>query len=293
MRWYAPILALPIVASALWLVPVVACFGQSTTGTLVSVAKPPRDLARRVARNESLIRELRDQYTFRQNFRFEELAPTGSRTGFYQEVRDVVYSPDKGRDEVLVQMPSNSLQRIRLTEEDFHDVREIQNFLFTEEVLWLYRIRHKGEETIDGEPCWVMHVSPKNELADMRFFEGQLWISKKDEEIVRAAGRAVPEIRTTKSENLFPLFTTVRQRVDGHWMPVLTFADDDLAFSSGRQRVRLQVDFENYKRFGAETSITFGDTVKEGDARPTNPAATPVPGPSGKPASPAPTRPVW
>lgn len=235
-----------------------ACFGQGLAKSLAPAVKPPRDLALRVARNETMIRELRDQYTFRQSFRFEELAPTGRRMGLYQEVRDVVYSPEKGRDEVLVQMPSNSLQRIQLTDEDFHDVREIQNFLFTEDVLWLYRIRHQGEETVDGEPCWVMHVSPKNELADMRFFEGQLWISKKDEQIVRAAGRAMPEIRTTTSENLFPLFTTVRRRVDGHWMPVLTFADDDLTFRTGRQRVRLQVEFENYKRFGAESAIQFG-----------------------------------
>jgi hypothetical protein len=238
------------------------CVGEDAGTASTSTSKAPRDLARRVARNESLIRELRDQYTFRQNFRFEEVTPSGSRMGVYHEVRDVVYSPEKGRDEVLVRMPSNSLKRIRLTQEDFHDVREIQNFLFTEDVLWLYRVRHKGEETVEDVPCWVMHVSPKNELADMRFFEGHLWVSKEDEQIVRAVGRAVPEIRTTTKENLFPLFTTVRSRVDGYWMPVLTVADDDLTFSSGRQRVRLQVDFENYQRFGAQSSITFGDPVK-------------------------------
>lgn len=257
MRRYAPILAL-----AVFLISAGACPGQNLSPALAVNTKPPRDLAKRVAHNETVARQLRDQYTFRQNFRFEELNATGSRQGFYQEVRDVVFSPDKGRDEVMVQRPTDSLKRIRLTEEDFRDVRDIQNFLFTEDVLWMYRVRHKGEEVVDGEPCWVMHVSPKNELADMRFFEGHLWVSKKDEQIVRAAGHAVPEIRTTKHENLFPQFTTVRQRIDGYWMPTLTFADDDLAFSSGVQRVRLQVDFENYKRFGSTSSVTFGDPVK-------------------------------
>lgn len=228
-----------------------------------STPRPPRDLARRVARNESFIRAMRDQYTFRQHFQFEELSSSGQRMGLYQEQREVIFSPAKGRDEVLAKMPSNSLKRIRLTDEDFHDVREIQNFLFTEDVLWLYQVRHQGDEIVEGEPCWVMRVSPKNHLEGMRFFEGVLWVSKNDEEIVRASGHAVPEIRTTKHENLFPAFTTVRKRIDGHWMPVRTYADDELAYSSGRQRVRLQVEFADYRRFGAETSIAFGEVAKE------------------------------
>jgi hypothetical protein len=222
-------------------------------------ARPPRDLAKRVARNESFVRAMRDQYTFRQRFQFEELSPRGQRTGIYQEEREVVFSPDKGRDEVLAKLPSNSLKRIRLTDEDFHDVKEIQNFLFTEDVLWLYQIRYQGEDRIEGEPCWVMRVSPRNLLEGMRFFEGVLWVSKTDEEIVQASGHAVPEIRTTTHENLFPAFTTIRQRIDGHWLPVRTVADDDLNYSSGSQRVRLQVEFANYRRFGADSSIAFGE----------------------------------
>ena len=39
-------------------------------------------------------------------------------------------------------------------------------------------------------------------------------------------GKAVPEIRTMKSENLFPHFTTLRRPADGDlWFPVKTYAD--------------------------------------------------------------------
>lgn len=259
IRRYAPILASGLLCAFVLSLPILTAQQRIAPRAAAQSTAAPRDLARRVARNESLIRELRDQYTFRQDFRFEELAENGRRTGYYHEVRDVVFSPDAERSEVLVSLPSNSLSRIRLTEEDFHDVREIQNFLFTEDVLWLYQVRHRGEENIDGEDCWVMQVAPRNELQGMRFFEGLLWVSKKDEEIVRAAGKAVPEIRTSKSENLFPMFTTQRAKIDGHWMPALTVADDELAFSSGKQRVRLQVEFANYKRFGAQTTIQFGE----------------------------------
>jgi hypothetical protein len=262
MRSYGIIVALGV------LLGLTACFSYPSCAQEAgkASAKPPRDLARRVAHNESLVRELRDQYAFRQQFRFEEFTNNGRRMGLYQEQREVQFSPGGSREEVLVGMPTNSLQRIRLTDEDFHDVREIQNFLFTEEVLWLYQVRFQGEEAVNGEPCWVMRVSPRNHLADMRFFEGVLWVSKQDEEIVQASGRAVPEIRTATHENLFPAFTTVREKIDGHWMPVLTVADDVLQYSSGRQRVRLQVEFEDYQRFGAQSSIAFGEVAENGAA---------------------------
>ncbi|MCC6262496.1 MAG: hypothetical protein IT169_02885 [Bryobacterales bacterium] len=248
MRKYAPILALAF-----------ACAFASPPGSGESGQAAPRGLARRVARNESLIRELRDQYTFRQHFRFEEIAANGRSAGLYRETRDVVFTPGKGRAEVLAAPPVNTLAHIRLTEEDFEDVRKIQNFLFTEDVLWLYRIRPRGAEQIDGVDCWVLEVSPRTELEGMRFFEGLLWVSKAEEEIVRASGKAVPEIHTAKEENLFPHFTTQREKIDGHWMPALTFADDELPFQTGRRRVRLTVEFTRYRRFTAETSIRFGE----------------------------------
>ncbi len=54
-------------------------------------------------------------------------------------------------------------------------------------------------------------------------------------------------------------FTTVRRAVDGkHWFPVYTYADDTLGFRTGPQRIRLMIRYSNYKRFGSESSITFG-----------------------------------
>jgi hypothetical protein len=67
-------------------------------------------------------------------------------------------------------------------------------------------------------------------------------------------GQAVPQILTTKTENLFPRFTTIRKPVDGkHWFPAYTYADDTLPFRSGPQRIRLRIAYSNYRRFGAES----------------------------------------
>ena len=86
-----------------------------------------------------------------------------------------------------------------------------------------------------------------------------LWVDKRDYSIIRSEGQAVPQIRTTKNENLFPHFTTLREKVDGvYWFPITTYGDDTLFFSSGPQRVRMIIRYSQYKRFGADSKITFG-----------------------------------
>ena len=85
-----------------------------------------------------------------------------------------------------------------------------------------------------------------------------LWVDKKDYSIIRSEGQAVPQIRTTKIENLFPHFTTLRQKVDGNfWFPVTTYGDDTLYFRNGPQRIRMVIRYSQYKKFGAESKITF------------------------------------
>ena len=65
-----------------------------------------------------------------------------------------------------------------------------------------------------------------------------------------------PQIRSTKSENLFPRFTTIRKPLVGkHWFPIYTYADDTLQFRTGPQRIRLRIAYSNYKKFGAESTL--------------------------------------
>jgi hypothetical protein len=178
----------------------------------------------------------------------------GAARGQYKEVRDVIFSVEGQRAEETVGKPDNSLRSLKLTNEDFADIRDIQPLVLTEDRLWSYETRFRGEEDIDGVDCWVLAVSPRQILQGQRLFEGLVWIDKKDHNIVRMEGQAVPQILTTKSENLFPRFTTIRKPVDGkHWFPVYTYADDSLPFRSGPQRIRLRIAYTNYKRFGAES----------------------------------------
>jgi hypothetical protein len=190
----------------------------------------------------------------------EELDDRGRRTGEYKETRDIIFSPARERTEQMVGSPAKSLKRLVLTEEDFQDIRDIQPFVMTEDQLWYYDTRPRGEEKMDDVDCWVLQVRPRQILQGQRLFDGMLWVSKQDYSIVRMEGQAVPQVYHGKSENLFPRFTTLRKSVDGtHWSPYLTYADDTLPFRTGPQRIRLSIRYTNYKRFGAESNVTFGD----------------------------------
>ena len=159
-------------------------------------------------------------------------------------------------DTVKFDFSDVTIKNLVLTEEDFADIRNIQPLVLTEDRLWNYETKFRGDEKIDDVDCWVLQVRPRQILQGQRFFDGMIWVDKKDYNIVRMEGQAVPQIRTTKSENLFPRFTTIRKPLDGkHWFPVYTYADDTLQFRTGPQRIRLRIAYSSYKRFGAESTL--------------------------------------
>ncbi len=196
---------------------------------------------------------------YRQSVTVEELNDRGVRVGDYREVREVIFSPARERIEQLVGVPASNLKRLVLTEEDFRDIRDVQPFVLTEDELWNYDTRFRGEENIDDVDCWVLEVRPKRMLEGMRLFEGMLWIGKQDYGIVRLQGQAVPPVYRNGKENLFPHFTTLRKQIDGrHWFPIFTYGDDTLPFRTGPQRIRLTIRYMNYRRFGADSTVKFG-----------------------------------
>jgi hypothetical protein len=219
---------------------------------------PPPDLVRRVAALEAETEAARSRYAYRQTVRVSEFGNRGVIAGEYRETREVVFLDGARREERAVGKPSNGLHRLVLTAEDFDDIRHIQPLLTTTEELARYQVRFRGEETVNGIDCWVLDFRPKQLLGGMRAFEGLAWAAKDTLAVVRTEGRAVPPVYHDGQENLFPAFVTTRKPVDGlHWFPALTIADDVLPFRSGPLRMRMEIRYEQYQKFGAETKITF------------------------------------
>jgi len=217
---------------------------------------------KRIAHHEDETVEERRNYAYRQTVTLQELNDRGMEVGRYSETRDIVFSPQQERSERMVSVPLDRLKNLRLTEEDFRDLRDIQPFVLREEYLRNYEIKFRGDEQMDGQDCWVVEVRPRQILSTQRFFEGLIWASKKDLSIVRTEGRAVPQILSLHQENLFPRFTTIRKLVNGNfWFPAMTYADDTLPFHTGPQRIKLTVRYNNYQKFGSSSVVTF-DPVK-------------------------------
>ena len=219
---------------------------------------PPANLAKLVAHRETETQTERNEYTYRQTVTLDELDSSGGVRGQYQ-AKCATSSSHRSTNAPSSRWGSaqSSLKNLILTEEDFHDIREIQPLVLTEELLWNYETKNRGEENIDGVDCWVMQVRPRQILEGQRFFDGMLWVDQKEYNIVRMQGQAVPQMRSMKSENLFPRFTTIRKPIDGkHWFPIYTYADDTLQFRTGPQRERLRISYSDYKRFGAESTFT-------------------------------------
>jgi hypothetical protein len=223
----------------------------------VRAVEPPADLAKRVAHRESEAAEERRHYAYTQTMRLDEIDGRGTQMGEYREVREIIFSPVGERTERFSGEPVSRLKNLILTKEDFADIRDIQPFVMTEDQLRIYETAYKGEEHVEDQDCWVVSIRPRQILSGQRLFEGLIWVKEDDFSVIRSEGKAVPQIVTTKQENLFPRFRTVRRLVNAFWFPAVTSADDTLYFRSGPIREKLVIRYNDYKKFGSDTTITF------------------------------------
>jgi hypothetical protein len=239
---------------------------------------PPANLLARIAAEQTEASKARDQYTYRQVLLVQDFDHGDIVEGQYKLVTDVTFSPTGSRYEHQVGQITNTMSKINLTPQDFQDIRDIEPFFLTKDNAWLYKATYKGAETLNNTPCYVAYVEPKQILANMRYFQGTLWVRQSDFGVVRSEGQAVPQIETTKEQNLFPKFTTTWQEIDGKWMfPVETLADDTLFFRDWPQRIRLTIRYENYKKFGSESTVSYGDEPVPASPSTSAPATPPPP----------------
>ena len=229
------------------------------------------EIIRRFAEKEKEFRTARANYSYRQVVKVQTLSPEGQVTGTHQLESDIIFTPSGDRVERVTFAPLSTLRGISLSPEDERDLKSIQPFVLTSDEMHKYNIEYMGRQKVDELDTYVFMVGPKRLEKGERYFQGQIWVDDHDFQIVKTYGKAVPDIRQKGQENLFPRFETYREQIDGkYWFPTWTGADYTLYFSAGSQRIRMLVRYENYKRFGSEVKVTFGDEV---------PAPTPQPQP--------------
>src|SRR5215472_9830395 len=101
---------------------------DATTDSNVNAA----DIIQKFAAKELEFQQARNNYTYRQTVKMEELDSSGRPTGGkWEEVEDIIFSPEGKRMEKVVYAPVISLQNIGLTPEDTADLRNVQPFVLT------------------------------------------------------------------------------------------------------------------------------------------------------------------
>jgi hypothetical protein len=230
------------------------------------------DIIQKFAAKEAQFSKAREAYTYRQTARVQSLSDGGEVTGKWETVSDIVFSTEGKRTEHVVRAPVSTLEAFQLTPEDMEDMRSVQPFVLTTPELPKYLIRYLGHQNVDEIGCYVFAVKPSKIEGTQRYFSGEVWVDDRDLQIVKSYGRGVGTA-SRKGDNQFPKFETYREQIDGkYWFPTYTVANDTLHFKNGDQRIRQTIRYEDYKQFGAETKITYGDEAKD-DANPGQPKA--------------------
>ncbi len=256
-----------------------------------------QEIIQRFAAKEKEFKIAREQYAYRQSLTVQTM-DGDTVNGEFKEVEDVLFDDRGNRVEHVVFAPGSTLQGILMTKEDYDDIRNRMPFVLTTDEIPEYQILYVGKQRIDEIGTYVFDIAPKQIEKNKRYFQGRIWVDDQDFQIVKTYGKNVPDIGTKKrggQENLFPNFTTWRDRVDGkYWFPVYTKVDDTLHFSTGDIHIRQVVKYTDYKRFGAKSKITYeGQEITKDTPKASTqpPAASQSSGGQPPAASPPPPKP--
>jgi hypothetical protein len=229
------------------------------------------------AAKEKVFREARNNYTYHQINKVQELGAENEIVGTFEQEWDILYDDAGKRIEKVTYAPLNTLKGLIVTKEDMEGFRNIQPFVLTTDELPEYDIKYLGHVKVDQITAYVFSIRPKEMEKNHQYFQGEVWVDDRDLQIVKSNGKQVPQAKMSHGqENLFPRFTTWREQVDGKfWFPTYTMADDTLYFSQGPPvHMKEVVRYTDYKQFKSGVRILTVESVdKQKDQ--TTPAATP------------------
>jgi len=232
----------------------------------------PDEIVHKFAAKEADFKEARNNYTYRQTVKLEELDPSGNPTGGkWEEIDDIYFTPDGKRAEKVVYAPVQTLRNIILMPEDVADLRNVQPFVLTTADINDYNITYIGREKLDEIGTYEFAVKPKKLVVGKRYFEGNVWVDDRDLQIVKSNGKGVGELKSGQGKGqAFPKFETYREQIDGkYWFPTYTHADDTLHFKDSSQRIRMTVKYQDYKKYEGKSTIRYGDVVDDTKNPPT------------------------
>lgn len=218
---------------------------------------PPdsRAIIRNFIDAETRFRETLLQFSFKRNVVLQTIGPIGEVTGQYVRNSVFVLDDQGNRVERVLYHPRSTIKEITITKEDVQDLAGSQLFGLEIRELDSYNFSFLGKEDLDGQPVYVVAVSPKQEpnphRMRSRFLVGRIWINAASFQLVRLQGVTEPH-----GKQRFPVFQTERQlEIENLLFPSSTSADDVLRFPNKDVRYRIAVQYFDFKRFASRVKI--------------------------------------
>jgi hypothetical protein len=247
----------------------------------------PEQIIEKFGARESVFKQARDTYTFRQAVKVDALEEDTSHVvGEYQQVTDITFNKDGRREEHVVFAPQNTLDNanIIMSPTDFDEIEHRLPFILTTEDLPKYDVTYLGRQRVDELDTYVFSAGPKTLEKGKHYFEGKVWVDQQDLQIVLINGRTVPQDTRRGHEDLQPPFTTYYEQVDGkYWFPTYTKAEGTLHFAAANgsisQDVHLRnvVKYTDYKQYHATSRVIYNGEDITNNKDTTQPQSTPPP----------------
>jgi hypothetical protein len=238
----------------------------------------PDEIIRQFTTKESELREVWKEYSYLQESRLQVLGPAKTISGEFYQLSEFVFNDAGKRIERIIKAPVSTLDQagLTMTQEDKNAFINLQPFALTSEDLPNYDISYLTKEKVDELNTFVFDVTPKvlsnkkelkrlkDQKVEGRYFQGRIWVDDQDLQIVKTAGKVVPEF-----QQRFPKFETYRENIDGrYWFPTYTFGEDVLEFDNFTVSVRMIVKYKNYRQFQSDVKLTTVDEVVDEQKKP-------------------------
>jgi outer membrane lipoprotein-sorting protein len=270
----------------------------------------PEEVIKRFTAKESELLEVWKEYSYLQESKIQRLGQAKTVSGEFYQVSEFVFNDAGQRQQKIIKAPISDLEQSGvLTYEDKNALTNLQPFALTTKDLPLYNVSYVGKEKVDDLNTYVFDVTPKvmsnerelkrlkDQKVEGKFFQGRIWVDDEDMQVVKTAGKVVPEFKQR-----FPKFETYRENIDGrYWFPTYTYGDDTLYFDGGEPlHIRMVIKYKNYRRFQSDIKFLDAEEVKPdqpktddkakaeaeakpGDVKKDAPKAKPTPTPRPRP----------
>ncbi|MBS1789573.1 MAG: hypothetical protein JST85_17745 [Acidobacteria bacterium] len=246
---------------------------QKPVGQKQTQQLSPEEVIKRFTAKESELREVWRDYSYIQETKMQVLGPANVISGEFYQVSEFVFNDAGKRLERILKAPPSTLgdAGLRMSQEDRDALVNLQPFALAQQDLPNYNVSYVGKEKVDELNTYVFDVTPKvmsnpreldrlkKQKIEGKYFQGRIWVDDEDLQIVKTAGKTVPEF-----EQRFPKFETYRENIDGrYWFPTYTYGDDYLEFDRFRPHVRMVIKYKNYRQFQSDIKFLDAEEVKD------------------------------